>query len=194
MKKTIVTLAALGLTACGGGSTAELKLMDAPPAGVTSVKLQVASMQVHVDNKDSTKNGDPADSSIDDDDKWESLAVNQQIDLVQHQGEANADPLGKLDLPEGKITQIRLVIDTTKPNTATLNGTECDLDMSKVAQKGIKIDHAFKSIDSKNGSNSELLLDFNLEKSLTSKGTCFQLDPHLELTRVKVDGNDVAVQ
>ena len=181
----------LVLTGCGG-ATAELKLMDAPPAGVTAVEVFVAAMQVHVVDKDKAKDADPNDKSIDDDNYWESLAVGRSIDLVQHQGESAAELLGQLDLPEGKITQIRLVIDTTRPNTATYQGTKCDLDTSKVEVKGIKIDHPFKALDARPGAKHELWVDFKLDESLTAAGKCFVLLPKLKLHKVKVDGADIA--
>lgn len=191
MRNTIVAVAAVTLAACGSSSTMELKLMDAPPEGVTAVNIYVASMQVHLVDTRKDTSADPNDASIDDDDKWQSLTVNKSIDLVQHQGETAADVLGQLDLPEGKITQIRLVIDTTKPNTAVFNGTPCDLDLTKVAAKGIKIDHPFKAFDSKDGSKFEVWIDFRLDESLKAKGSCFQLEPKLKLHKVKADGGEL---
>ncbi|MFN7132403.1 MAG: DUF4382 domain-containing protein, partial [Myxococcales bacterium] len=191
MRHTLLAaLLAAALTACGGGSIAELKLMDAPPDGVTAVHVTVASMQVHVDEPKSSKNGDPADGSIDDDDKWVSLQVNKKIDLVAHQGETAADVLGQLDLPEGKITQLRLVLDTSKPenNTATYKGKECHLDVARIDKKGVKINHVFKAFDSKSNAKHEVIVDFELDKSMKAKGDCFELEPKLKLHKVKTDG------
>ena len=191
--KLLVLICGALMAGCGGGSSsAQLKLMDAPPSGVTAVNITVASMQVHVDDKNSTKGGDPADGSIDDDAKWVSLPVNKRIDLVQHQGETAAEVLGQLDLPEGKITQIRLLIDTSKPenNTATVAGKACNLDVAKVAKKGIKINHAFKALESKSGAKHEVFVDFELDKSLKSKDSCYELEPKLKLAHVKTDGKD----
>jgi hypothetical protein len=140
--------------------------------------------------KDKAKDADPNDSSIDSDDKWQTLPVDKQIDLVAHQGETAADVLGQLDLPEGKITQIRLVIDLTKPNVATFNGADCNLDMAKIEAKGIKINHAFKALDP-DGGEAQVWVDFELDKAMTPKGDCFQLEPKLKLHKVKVDGSDV---
>jgi hypothetical protein len=167
--------------------------MDAPPEGVTAVKLFVASMDVHVAGEDAAKDADPLDASIDDDGKWSSLSVNREIDLVQHQGESAADVLGQLDLPEGKITQIRLHLDETKPNVVTVNGADCDLDMSKVNPQGIKISHPFKAISADSGNEIEAYVDIELDKSLKASGSCFQLEPVIKLHRVKVDGKDFAI-
>lgn len=162
--------------------------MDAPPAGVTAVKIWVAAMQVHVDTKEKAMSADPNDASIDDDGKWHSLTVNRSIDLVQHQGETAADVLGQLELPEGKVTQVRLVIDTAKPNVATRGGVDCDLDTSRVAEKGIKLNHVFKAFSTKLGAKQEILVDFDLGTSMIESGACYVLAPKLELRKVKTDG------
>src|SRR5207244_1108242 len=97
----------------------------------------------------SSKQGDPADDSIDDDSRWTSAAVNKSLDLVAHQGESAAEKLSQLGLPPGKITQIRLVLDTSLPerNVVTrASGGDCALDVSNVARKGIKINHPFKAL------------------------------------------------
>jgi hypothetical protein len=194
MKVTqLVALTPLLLTACGGSAQATLKLMDAPPAGVTAVHVTVASMQVHVDAADSKRDGDPADSTIDDDARWSSLSVGRTIDLVQHQGETAAEVLGQLDLPEGKVTQLRLRLDTSRPerNTATLaDGTVCALDVTRVDTKGIKLNHVFKAFQTRPGEKHEVFVDFRLDESLTASGACYVLSPKLQLTHVKTDGAD----
>jgi hypothetical protein len=178
---------------CGGGSTAQLNLFDAPPPGVTAVSIWVKSMQVHVADKDDKKNGDPNDTSIDDDDRWHTLSVNHAIDLVQHEGETAAEVLGQLPLPEGKVTQIRLFVDTAAANTAVLNGMTCNLDTSGVSPTGIKIIHPFKAFASKSGSRHEIFVDFRLDESLVGSGTCFRLLPVIRLTHVRTDGVDVDI-
>jgi hypothetical protein len=200
LNPTTTTLAAAALSvafaACGGGeNTATLHLMDAPPEGVTAVKLTVAAMQLHVvPGKDGPSSSSAADDdSIDDhEDAWRSLTVGRQIDLVQHQGETAADVLGELGLPEGKITQIRLVLDTSEPanNVATFRGADCTLDVAKVAKKGIKIPHAFKAFQARADGRTSVWVDFELDKSLKSSGDCFELEPKLKLHKVKLDDDD----
>ncbi len=192
----IATLASLMLTACGGaGSTATMRLMDAPPAGVTAVNVTVKSIEAHVDDKSSSKDGDPADSSIDSDDKWVTLTLNKKIDLVAHQGETAANLLGDLELPPGKVTQVRLQLDTSAAanNTATFNGVVCNLDVTKVEAKGIKINHVFKAFESKDSQKHDVYVDFELDKSMTAKDGCFLLEPKLKLHKVKTDGKDVVI-
>jgi hypothetical protein len=183
-----------GTLACGSdGSTGILKIMDAPPQGVTAVTIVVATIDVHVEDADKAKDADPTDTSIDKDNKWQSLTLDQEIDLVIHQGEAAAELLGELPLPQGKITQIRLLLDLTKPQTVTQNGVDCAMDTSQVPPTGIKISHPFKAFDSKNGIKNEMLVDFDLADSMKASAGCFRLEPVLKLVKVKADGADVGI-
>ena len=178
------------LTACGG-STATLEIMDAPPAGVTAVSLFVGSMDVHVVDDDEAKDADPNDVSIDEDGQWESLQVNKAIDLAAHQGEGAAATLGELDLPAGKITQVRLTLDANQPNTVTDDQGICNIDMGMVSPTGIKINHVFKAFAS--GDDPMILVDFDLGKSLKVSGACYRLEPVLKLFKVRADGEDLAL-
>ena len=183
-----------GSVACGSdGSTAILKVMDAPPQGVTAVKVFVASADVHVVDADKAKDADPTDTTIDKDDKWQTLELNQEIDLMAHQGEGAAALLGELPLPQGKITQIRLLLDTTQPQAVTQNGVDCAMDVSQVPPTGIKINHPFKAFDSKDGTKTEILMDFDVAESLKASGSCFRLEPVIKLVKVKADGEDVEI-
>jgi hypothetical protein len=195
LSSSLFTLALTALGCGSGGSTATMKLQDAPPQGVSAVSLTVLSAEAHVVDVDKAKDADPADGTIDDDTSWVKLTVNRPIDLVAHQGETAADLLGSLDLPAGKITQIRLMLDVSAPEKNTLTdalGT-CNLDVSKVDKKGIKINHVFKAFESKAGEKHEVYVDFKLDESMKAKDGCFELDPKLHLTKVKTDGVDVAL-
>lgn len=182
-------------TGCGSSNTAALYLYDAAPAGVTAVNVFVKSMDVHVDTADTTATDsrDPADATIDDDGKWESLDVGKSIDLLQHQGETAAELLGQLTLPDGKVTQLRLVIDPTQPNTATFaDDTTCNLDTTQVARTGVKINHVFKAFQTEAG-HADVYVHFDLDNSLVASGTCFTLRPMLKLEKVNQKGKPVAL-
>lgn len=188
-----LSLVTLALASCASNddAVATFQLMDAPPPGVTAVHVWVASIQAHVADV-AAKDADPKDDSIDNDSGWHSLAVNRSIDLVAHQGEAAADVLGELPLPIGKITQIRLVLDTTRPNFAVKNGVECALDTAKVAAKGIKINHVFKAFETRSGDRHVVLVDFDLAESMKEKGACYELEPKLKLRKVKINDANFA--
>lgn len=186
-------LAALALAGCTDDpaeSTAQLYLMDAPPTGVTSVIVHVASIQVHVDDKSKTTSDDAADSKKDADGKWRTLTYNKPVDLVLAQTETAAIKLGELALPDGKITQIRLMLDATQKNTAKVNDKTCDLDLSKV-KDGIKINHAFKALDVGVGKKHQAWVDFKLDEAMEATKDCYALKPVLKLTKFKTDGAEV---
>ncbi len=192
MKMRNLVIAAAALAAGCGSGTADLYLFDAPPAGVTGVTIQVKSMDVHVDaDWGKADSAAPDDTSIDNDGKWQTLEVDKQIDLVQHEGETAADLLGQLTLPDGKITQLRLVIDVSDPalNYVTFqDSSTCQLDTSRVEQKGIKINHVFKAFKTEGGDHHEIYVHFDLATSLTPSGSCFLLEPQVELRTVIQNG------
>ena len=149
--KKLATLAALVLAAaCSKGGTASFTLTDAASdiVGVTAINITLSSIQAHVAGKEESKEGDPTDTSVDDDNKWVTLTPTiKAFDLLKLTNDATA-ALGTLELPEGKITQIRLLLDTSKPaNNQVALGTQiCPLDTSKVEVKGVKINHPFKAL------------------------------------------------
>jgi len=181
-----------GALGCGGSSTARVNLFDAPPQGVVAVSIYVKSVDAHMAGDAAGDSAAPEDASIDSDGKWETLNVGKSIDLVQHQGESAALVLGELSLPQGKITQIRLVVDPDQANTATFaDGRVCALDTSRVERKGIKVNHVFKAVAASSGDTNEVFLDFDLAQSMQAAGDCFVLRPVLKLTRVKNKGKEV---
>jgi len=210
MMVAVVGFMLVGHGCSDGKATLELKLMDAP-AGVEQVNLLLGSIQVHEAKPEAEgdqKNGqgqggkpeaaevaDPEDNTIDADDRWETLTVNKSVDLMAHQGEANALSLGELGIPEGKITQIRLILDTSKPenNSVTQSGVACNLDVSQMNKNGIKINHAFKFIVARAEDRLQIILDFDLDHSLTASGGCFALKPVLKVQRVRTNDRDVDV-
>ena len=56
--------------------------------------------------------------------------------------------------------------------------------------KGIKIEHPFKAWKSVKDTKHFILVDVDLERSLNAKGDCFELDPKIELKKVKIDDKD----
>lgn len=188
--------AALSIAGCAedepAQSTATLYLMDAPPAGVTSVVVHVASIQVHVDDKTKTSSDDATDTKKDADGKWRTLLVNKPVDLVLAQTETAAVKLGELALPDGKITQIRLMLDSTQKNTAKVGDKTCDLDLSKV-KDGIKINHAFKALDVGTAKKHEAWVDFKLDEAMEATKDCYALKPVLKLKKFKTGGAEVGL-
>jgi hypothetical protein len=108
----IPTLLALGLVACGGGSTdtnasgtLRLALTDAPACGYDSVFVTVEKVRVH--SSASAGDGDSGWSEV-------VLATPQRVDLLTLTN-GTLLPLGQTQLPAGRYTQMRLVLGVTSP-------------------------------------------------------------------------------
>ena len=197
MKKLAAIAALVLAAACSKGGTASFTLTDAASdiVGVTAINITLSSIQAHVAGKEESKDGDPTDTSVDDDNKWVTLTPTvKAFDLLKLTNDATA-ALGTLELPEGKITQIRLLLDTSKPanNQVALGTQNCPLDTSKVEVKGVKINHPFKALGVNGGGKVEVTVDFIASDSITKKGDClYELKPVIKIKRAKVDGKDFA--
>jgi hypothetical protein len=94
--------------------------------------------------------------------------------------------LADLDLPEGKITQIRLFLDERGRNEVVLpDGSTCSLRIPSANQSGIKIIKPFKSIEVKD-EDVRIVIDFNLKESVKKDERCaYKLDP---VFKARVEG------
>ena len=189
-------LAPLLLVACGS-TTVNVELTDAPPdaASLAHVEVTLSRVEVHVagsDDDDADEAGDKDKSSADKDGDgagWRTVATHGgTFDLVALQNDVRAT-LGTLELPDGKITQIRLFIDANGKNQVELKSGEiCALDLDAVPPTGIKINHPFKALDVEESDKLTLVVDFDLKDSLDQSGTCaFALKPVIKLKRVDRD-------
>ncbi len=193
-----LALAPLLLAACGG-TTVTLELTDAPPAteSLAHVYVTLAHVDVHVagsdDDDDDSEEGAEADDgkskSSEHEAGWRTVTTHGgTFDLVALRNDVRA-ALGELELPSGKITQIRLFIDPDGKNEVDLtNGTICALDLSKVPPTGVKINHPFKALDVEDSSKLNLVVDFDLTESLDQTAECsFTLKPVIKLKHVEKD-------
>jgi hypothetical protein len=187
---SVVGFASLALAGCGRGGTVALDLTDAPPdtANLEHVYVSLSAVEVHVVDKSEKKDGDPTDTTIDKDDKWREIVARAgTFDLLALQNDATAR-LGKLNLPDGKITQIRLHIDESGSNKAVLKGgEECSMDLSSVDKSGIKISHPFKALDVPEDATLRVVVDFDLKESVDQEGPCtFKLKPVIKIKTTEV--------
>ena len=167
-----------------------LLITDAPLnlANVKSVNVTLSGAQVHLAGQEKTDS--ESGKEIDDDGKWQYVQEgSKKLDLMQLRNDAT-DTLGELDLPDGKITQIRLLLDTSKPENNQVvfqDGTSCKLDVTGVDAKGIKINHPFKAIGVGSSERTEVKLDFDASESIDDQrsgkaGSCdIRLKPVIKL-------------
>ncbi|MCE3606994.1 DUF4382 domain-containing protein [Massilia sp. P8910] len=182
-------LAALALTACGGGGgspginrsngttgngtgtppalggtsgTLSVSLTDAPACGFDAVNVTVSKVRVH-----------QSASAADADTGWSEvvLAPARKINLLNLTNGV-LDPLGTTPVPSGHYTQVRLVLD---PNTGagmantvipTATKTETTLETPAAIQSGIKIAGNFDVVA---GQTYGLVLDFDACRSVVTK-------------------------
>jgi hypothetical protein len=178
--------------ACSGGGTLALRITDAPPdtENMSAVVVTLSQVEAHYAGVDvSDDGGKKIDEDKDDDGDggWRAFAgPARSFDLLALQNGVS-EALGELELPAGKITQIRLHIDEAGPNVITLkSGQTCALDLRDVDKKGVKINHPFKALELKDGKRLEVVVDFDLEESVEMDGACaYRLKPVIKIKSVK---------
>jgi len=199
-----VLVAAASVVACSN-TKVTLELTDAPPdtSNIEHVYVSLSHVDVHVagddandDASDAGETDDDTTASTEDDSNdgkgdggWRTVTPKAgTFDLVALQNDVRA-ALGELELPSGKITQIRLFIDGSGRNEVVLaSGQTCPLDLASVPPTGIKINHPFKALDVTDSSKLNLVVDFDLDESLEQAGTCaFTLKPVIKLKHVEKD-------
>jgi hypothetical protein len=188
-----VISAACLLAACG--TKVVVELTDAPPQTETieHVYVSLDRVELHVAGDDDDDDDDDVDGTdVEGEDGaggWHTVAAPAgTFDLVALRNDVRAT-LGELELSSGKITQIRLFIDTSATNEVVLkSGDRCALDLSKVPPTGVKINHPFKALDVEESSELRLVVDFDLVESLDQTGACeFTLKPVIKLKHVETD-------
>jgi len=192
-KALLLSSASLFLAACGGNGTVAIELTDAPPdtATLSHVYVSLSSVDVHLAGgaDEGTKEDTRAGEDKGKDGGWHTVNPRAgRFDLLALQNDVTAS-LGELDLPEGKITQIRLFIDEAGENRVmTRDGQSCALDLSNVDKTGIKINHPFKAIDVPAGERVRVVVDFDLKESVDEAGACsFSLNPVIKLKSADLD-------
>ncbi|MBI1755928.1 MAG: DUF4382 domain-containing protein [Fimbriimonas ginsengisoli] len=144
---------------CGGSGIGSgmgrltVRMADAPLSGVTAFEVTIGSVQAHVGNA------------------WVDI-VSAPITLNLLQFAEHDTTLGSHDLPPGDYTQVRLFVTSATVTDGT--GTH-DVVIPSDVQTGVKLDVDY-TITADN--NTEILLDFNLLRSLHLDGDgTYRLDP-----------------
>ena len=187
LSRVALVPAALFFAACGD-TKVTLELTDAPPAleAIEHVFITLERVQVHVaggGDDDGKKNVADDEGSA----GWRDVVPpTSTFDLMALRNDVRA-ALGELELPSGKITQIRLFIAQGGKNEVVLvDGGVCPLDLEQVPQSGFKINHPFKAIDVEDNSSVNLVVDFDLTESVDQSGPCsFRLKPVIKLKHVE---------
>ena len=149
----------------------KMYLIDSP-ATLDSVIICVTRVEVHKAGNDSTSG-------------WFVINdLTRYFDLLQLTNGASAI-LGDTSLPAGQYTQIRLFIGDG--SYVIDQGIKHDLEIPSGSQSGLKLIHQFTIESNK---LYELLLDFNVEKSIIITGNGqYKLKPTIKVTPVVISGS-----
>lgn len=149
----------------------KMYLVDSP-SSMDSVIICVTRVEVHKSGSDSTSGWSVINDST------------RYFDLLQLINGASA-VLGDTSLSPGQYTQIRLFIG--QGSYVIDQGMKHDLEVPSGSQSGLKLIHQF-TIES--GKLYELLLDFNVDKSIviTGNGT-YKLKPTIRVMPMVISGS-----
>jgi Domain of unknown function (DUF4382) len=149
----------------------KMYLVDSP-AALDSVIICVTRVEVHRAGSDSTSGWFIINDST------------RYFDLLRLTNGASAI-LGDTSLPAGQYTQIRLIIG--EGSYVIDQGVKHDLEIPSGSQTGLKLIHQF-TIES--GKLYELLLDFNVEKSIIITGNGkYKLKPTIRVIPLVISGS-----
>ena len=149
----------------------KMYLVDSP-ASFDSVIICVERVEVHKSGNDSTSGWFVINDST------------RYFDLLLLTNGASS-VLGDTSLSPGKYTQIRLIIG---PGSYVIdNGVKHDLEVPSGSQSGLKLTHQF-TIES--GKLYELILDFNVNKSIVITGNGrYKLKPTIRVMPMVISGS-----
>ncbi|MCH7904749.1 MAG: DUF4382 domain-containing protein [Armatimonadetes bacterium] len=139
-----VALVGCGGETSGGGGWLNIFMADAPLQNITALNITIDRIEAHLDGQ------------------WVEIETDPQtIDLLTLT--QNETMIGSAGVPSGTYTQIRLFLSEATVTDDT--GTH-DVQIPSGAQTGLKL-----NVDATVGEGTvEILLDFNVQKSLTRTG------------------------
>jgi hypothetical protein len=215
MKRKLLFLAPLVLAACSNGGNMNVDVtsddlgenaqgvVSAFGTDLTTVKavnVTVDEIWAHVDDKEAKEDSITGESISDDGDKWQLISdEDRTIDLMTVRNNATR-PLGELELPAGKITQIRLKLKAGEAvgdhfrvvgAVTEADGTVCDLRLPKSAiNPGVKISGVFKAMKIEAGGKYRAVINLKLKESekLADGTTCaYKLNPVLKVKKYEIE-------
>ena len=149
-----------------GTGTLTVYLTDTPTiVSFDSVNITFSQVSAHLDSEWITVQGD-------------TMTVNL-LDL----NNGNTITFGSADVPVGKYTQIRIKINSAY---VVLDGQEHPLTVPSGAQTGLKLGPQFTVIE---GSTYELVVDFDVSRSIVSSPQGYKLKPRLRVTPLAISGS-----
>ena len=156
MKKTLsilVVFAFFLLAACNPQKNAKLEVwLTDSPGDFEEVNIDVQDVQVHVEDGNMESG-------------WQSLSVNKGVYNVLELTHGLETLLGEIELPPGKISQIRLKLG--EQNNVVIDGSEIALTTPSGQQSGLKIQVHKTLVE---GIVYKIVLDFDAARSIVKTG------------------------
>ena len=177
---TLLMLIGIILVSCEKDSTSssssfetgilKIYLTDAPSiAQFDSINIKFSEVSAHLDSAWITVQGNP-------------ITVNL-LDLMN----GNTIVFGSNDVPGGKYTQIRIMIDDA---WGVIDGAKKPLNVPSGAKTGLKLGPQFTVMQ---GSTYELVIDFDVSRSIVITGPPhnpgYKLKPHLRIMPLAISGS-----
>lgn len=137
----------------------EIRLTDAP-GDYQAVNVDIQDVQIHVSEGNQTEG-------------WQSLEINKGVYNLLKLTNGLDTLLGSIELPPGRISQIRLVLGSN--NTLQTDNQEFDLFVPSGQQSGLKVNVQTTLTE---GITYSILLDFDVARSIVKRGNSpFLLKP-----------------
>lgn len=180
MKRTIQILTLVTAVALTSGCTREqmkdgamtVKMTDAPGL-YAEVNVEVESVMIHyADSADSTSS-----------DGWVTLQTEAGIyNLLDLQNGVTALLADSVEIPVGKVNQMRLILGSNNSVTLIDSVTVVDLELSSQMNTGIKFN---LNATIEPGLETEVVFDFDAEKSIVVQGNgTLRLKPVIKVVSV----------
>lgn len=147
----VLIVGAFMLTSCSNQNNARLEVsLTDSPGDYEEVNIDIQDVQI---NSGTGNSG------------WMSLNVEKGVYDIRQLTNGIDTLLGSIELPSGKISQIRLVLGTN--NSIKVDGVEHDINTPSAQQSGLKLNlHA----DLIEGITYKILLDFDAARSIVKQG------------------------
>ncbi len=150
---SILSIFGLGFIACDNQSaktaTVEVRLTDAP-GDYQEVNIDVQGVQVNTGSDDSGWKSVDIQSGV-----YNILDLTNGLDVL----------LGKIELPTGKLSQVRLILGTN--NSVKIGGQTISLTTPSAQQSGLKLN---VNTTLEEGITYKLILDFDAARSIVKAG------------------------
>lgn len=148
----------------------QVYLTDAP-GDYQEVNVEILGVEIHASEND---NGNG----------WTSLDVNEGVYNLRELVNGLDTLLGEIEIPAGKISQIRLILGNN--NTIKVNDQVYDLDTPSAQQSGLKLQVHESLLE---GITYKILLDFDVARSIIQTGAGdYKLKPVIRTITEAQDG------